>query len=144
MARNRDNTQTDSPRRREALRDMATRTRRFCGHPGCTELVVSGYCEAHSAQHEQSRIDSRESASRRGYDSRWRAFSKRYLARPENQFCALRISPRCNHLAECVDHIHPLQGPRDPRKYDKSNLQPACNACNTLKRQRVIVGRHRD
>jgi 5-methylcytosine-specific restriction protein A len=114
------------------------RSKRFCSHYGCSRLVTTTYCEEHAPLHQPK--DNRGSASERGYDWKWHKFSKAYLSRPENQFCALHISPHCTEIADCVDHIHALTGPNDPRKYDPDNLQPSCRACNTLKGKQIIEG----
>ena len=118
---------------------MATRSLHFCNHAGCKRLVSETYCEEHAPLHAVY-ADNRLSAKERGYDTKWSRFSKRYLAEPDHQFCALHISSTCRGIAECVDHIIPLQGPHDPRKYDRSILQPSCLPCNTLKGKQVIRG----
>ena len=120
---------------------IATKSRHFCSHPGCNRLVSDTYCEEHAPLHRKQESH-RPASTDRGYDWRWRKFAKKYLARPEHQFCALHISSRCTGLADCVDHIHPLQGPNDPRKYDLTNLQPSCTPCNVRKGKRVIYGTH--
>ena len=117
---------------------MANRAPHFCPHPGCYNLTTDTYCPDHAPLHAPT--DNRASAAERGYDARWSRFAKRYLSMPEHQFCALHISPRCKGVAECVDHISPLRGPGDPRKYDLDNLQPCCLACNTLKGKQVMRG----
>jgi 5-methylcytosine-specific restriction enzyme A len=117
---------------------MPTKSPHFCLHPGCRTLTVDAYCMEHAPLHQYT--DNRENATARGYDNRWRKFSRRYLAMPEHQFCVLHISPACRGLAECVDHIVPLQGPNDPRKYDIKNLQPACLPCNTAKGRKETRG----
>lgn len=117
---------------------MPIRSMHFCNHAGCNILTADTYCIEHAPLHQHA--DNRDSARQRGYDSRWSRFSKKYLAHPDHQFCALHISQNCRGIAECVDHIYPLQGPRDPRKYDPTNLQPACLICNTVKGKRVIRG----
>jgi 5-methylcytosine-specific restriction protein A len=118
---------------------MATRSLHFCNQAGCKRLVSGTYCEEHAPLH-ATYTDNRASAAERGYDTRWSKFSKRYLAHPEHQFCALHISPTCRGIAECVDHIHPLAGPHDPGKFDRNNLQPSCLPCNTLKGKQIIRG----
>ena len=125
--------------------NMATHAQHFCQHPGCSMLTSSRWCERHAALHQQDRTDSahmsderRGSAAQRGYDAAWHRFSRWYLSRPENQFCALHISPRCKVRAECVDHIVSLAD--GGAKYAYDNLQPSCLACNTLKGRRVIRG----
>ena len=118
---------------------MASKSPHFCLQPSCHNLTNNAYCEEHAPLH-MTYADNRASASERGYDAKWSRFSKRYLSQPEHQFCALHISPNCKGIAECVDHINPLRGKDDPRKYDQSNLQPACLACNTLKGKQTIRG----
>jgi len=119
---------------------MPVKPLRFCAHSGCKNLTDKRFCDEHAADEQIKSIDHRGSAQERGYDNNWRKFSKWFLSLPENQFCKLHISSRCNGLAECVDHIHPLQGPNDPRKYDLGNVQASCLACNTLKGGKVIIG----
>jgi len=118
---------------------MAVRSKRFCLHPSCNVLTSDTYCPEHAPLHDV-RVDNRVSAAERGYDTKWSKFSKRYLSHPDHQFCALHISANCRGVAECVDHVHPLQGPNDPRKYDPSNLQSVCLPCNTLKGKQTIRG----
>ena len=117
---------------------MANKPPHFCIHPGCRTLTHEAYCAEHAPLHAYT--DNRASASERGYDAKWSRFAKHYLSMPEHQFCALHISPNCRSVSECVDHVVPLEGPDDPKKYDTSNLQPACLACNTLKGKRVMRG----
>lgn len=123
---------------------MAIRAKHFCAHPGCNELTASRYCPMHQpAEYTDTAraYDARRgSAAQRGYDARWNRFSKRYLAHPDHQFCALHISARCAGRAQCVDHIRPLAGPDDPGRFDPENLQPACLACNTAKGNRTLLG----
>lgn len=115
---------------------MAIKALHLCAAPGCRNLCREKYCEAHQPQ----RFDGRRNAAARGYDRRWARFRAWYLAQPEHQFCALHISPRCKGLAECIDHIVPLNGPDDSGRFDLDNLQPACLACNTAKGRRIIRG----
>ena len=48
-----------------------------CKHPGCPELVSVGqkYCENHKALHPEEQ----RSAATRGYNSKWRRESKKFL-----------------------------------------------------------------
>ena len=130
------------------------RAAQICKAAGCSTITrdPSGYCEAHraaamAALEERKRLwrrktdECRGSASERGYDARWSRYSKWYLKQPGHQLCALRISPRCSIVAQCVDHIDPPDSRYDPRFWDQSNHQPACLACNTLKGHRFMVGK---
>ncbi|MBQ8129987.1 MAG: HNH endonuclease [Clostridia bacterium] len=127
---------------------MAHRSKRFCRCPGCSQLTSdpSGYCEDHRHLFDEQtrRRDLRRgTAKARGYDSRWARYSKAFLAQPGHQLCALRIDEGCAIVAQCVDHIDPPDGPRDPRFWDPANHQPACIHCNSVKGHRLIVGPHR-
>lgn len=69
----------------------------------------------------------RESASRRGYDSRWRKARKLYLEK--NPLC--RMCEQLGHItpATLVDHIIPHKG-NQKLFWDKSNWQPLCAPCH--------------
>lgn len=105
-----------------------------CAAPGCRRLTVAGrsYCDACAPKREQARqaqLDAtRRSASKRGYDRRWRKIAKATLARePLCRRCAgLGVLTR----ATDVDHIVPkAQGGTD----QDDNLQPLCHACHSGK-----------
>lgn len=127
---------------------MPNRPMAICSVPGCSELVPAGtgYCEKHAEKQKQKRKESfkeydkqRGSASERGYDYRWQKYSRWFLKQPENVFCKLQL-PGCTNLSECVDHIDPPDGPKDPRFWDKNNHQGACLHCNSVKGHKKIVG----
>lgn len=118
---------------------MASKAKRICNHPGCSELVDSGYCEKHKKQNQRQRDQRRGSANQRGYTYRWQKYSKLFLSNPDNVFCKLQL-PGCDNLAECVDHIQPPDGPDDPRFWEPRNHQPACIHCNSTKGHRKQVG----
>jgi 5-methylcytosine-specific restriction protein A len=101
---------------------------------GCGgKLVASGYCDACLAKGKGK--DTRPSAARRLYGSRWRKGSKTWLARPENQFCV--GYPKGRHgerlvAAQVPDHIEAHKG--DVALFwDESNWQPLCIPCNSRK-----------
>lgn len=118
---------------------MPNRPLRICNHPGCHELVRSGYCEKHKQQDQQQRDQRRGSANERGYTYRWQRYTKVFLANPENVFCKLQM-PGCTNISECVDHIDPPDGPDDPRFWDPHNHQGACIHCNSVKGHRKQAG----
>lgn len=115
---------------------MPNKPRRFCQHPGCGNLADGQYCSEHANSRRPR--DNRRNAGERGYDLRWQRFRDWYLEQPGNQFCKLHISPGCTVVADCIDHIRPLE--LGGEKYDLNNLQPACLRCNTVKGQREIRG----
>ena len=84
----------------------------------------------------------RGSARERGYDSRWSAYSKWYLAQPNHQLCALRLDEGCAVVAQCVDHIDPPDDRHDPRFWNPENHQPACIHCNSVKGHRFMRGKY--
>lgn len=132
---------------------MASRSARFCKYENCSNIVTgsANYCNDHKAEAEaeaarrkqakQRRGDMRRGNSRdRGYTSAWSKYSKAFLARPENQFCVLRMDGGCAVVAQCVDHIDPPENATDPRFWNKANHQPACIHCNSVKGHRKLVG----
>jgi len=121
---------------------MPSKPKRFCAHSGCKNLTTSKYCDLHQIDADQAykmRDRSRGTASQRGYTYRWSKCSKHFLSMPENQICKLHL-PGCTLLAECVDHIIPVNGPYDPNFWKPDNWQSSCLSCNTIKGKRTIKG----
>lgn len=120
---------------------------KFCKHTGCRNLVKNGYCELHKedaiAEEEarKRRKDGhrRGSAYQRGYNERWRKYSKWYLNQPEHTFCALHLEG-CTLYAQCVDHVIPPKDANDPLFWDTRNHQPACIHCNSVKGATSVRG----
>lgn len=110
---------------------MPSRPKRPCNHPRCPNLTKDRFCEAHSKQERQRADKQRGTAHERGYNSRWRRYSKWYLKQPENVFCKLQYKG-CNNLAQCVDHIKPAY-PDSEEFFDPDNHQSACIHCNSVK-----------
>ncbi len=111
-----------------------------CKHPGCPELVPYGkkYCE----EHEKLYHGERDSAHKRGYNSKWQKARKRYLS-------AHPLCVRCQKdgkyvRATVVDHIVPHRG--DPVLFwDENNWQSLCKSCHdkkTWKEDRTPVYRY--
>ncbi|MDY2838059.1 MAG: HNH endonuclease [Bilifractor sp.] len=99
-----------------------------CRHPGCPNLVPAGekYCREHKVLHSEEN----RSAAARGYGSRWRRESKKFL----------QLHPLCQEClrhgiakpATVVDHIVPHRG--DLRLFwDRSNWQALCKKCHDKK-----------
>lgn len=121
---------------------MPSKAKRFCAHAGCSNLTTGKYCEVHQSDADQAYKDRdrrRGTAQERGYTYRWAKYSKQYLSHPDHQICKLHL-PGCTLLAECVDHIVPVNGPDDPNFWLESNHQSSCLHCNTIKGKRTIVG----
>jgi 5-methylcytosine-specific restriction protein A len=67
----------------------------------------------------------------RGYDWAWNKLRERHIA--QNPLCARCAARGRVTAAREVDHIHPFDGPGDPRRLDPSNLQSLCVACHVAK-----------
>ncbi|WP_312072141.1 HNH endonuclease signature motif containing protein [Anaerotignum propionicum] len=99
-----------------------------CKHPSCPALVPYGrsYCEKHQVLHRSDRL----SASKRGYDSRWRKARARFLK--DHPLCVKCKEEGILVKATVVDHIVPHRG--DQRLFwDESNWQPLCKKCHDKK-----------
>lgn len=99
-----------------------------CQHPGCPALIPYGkqYCEKHAPLHTADR----ESAGKRGYNSRWRRESKAFLA--AHPLCAECQKEGRYVQATVVDHIVPHRG--DQKLFwDRSNWQPLCEHHHNVK-----------
>ena len=100
-----------------------------CYHPGCPELTPTGYCDKHKKETRKRHNAYRGSAHSRGYTSRWRRESKRFL-QYNAYVCAV-----CGGIATEVDHIVPHKG--DPKLFwNKDNWQPICSPCHKKKTAR--------
>ena len=107
---------------------MPTKTKVPCKHPGCAALVPSGtkYCDVHRPLHPEEV----RPAAERGYGSRWRKESRRFLqAHPLCEQCAKQGR---YVKATVVDHRQPHRG--DPCLFwDESNWQALCKRCHDYK-----------
>lgn len=78
------------------------------------------------ATKKRKRVDRRKSSTKRGYGYQWEKYSRQY--RRDNPMCA-----KCEHPADCVDHIQPITGPDDPLFWIEENHQPLCTTCHSKK-----------
>ena len=121
---------------------MPPAPRRPCKHPGCKELVSNGpYCGQHEKKKaeivkiERKKYDNERGTSHsRGYDYRWRKYSKQY--RLDNPLCVMCEKDGKLTLTQCVDHIIPVSGPDDPLFWDENNHQSLCHAHHSEKTAR--------
>jgi 5-methylcytosine-specific restriction enzyme A len=102
-----------------------------CTMPGCGALVHGGRCDKHKPK------DTRPTAARRGYGSRWQKARAAFLG----------INPLCTHCAEqgrtveasVVDHIEPHRG--DAKLFwDSHNWQSLCKRCHDGWKARIERG----
>jgi 5-methylcytosine-specific restriction protein A len=116
-----------------------------CKHSGCSELTrnKSGYCDAHQGDYKprdyHRENKQRKSSTSLGYNYRWQKYRALFFRKPGNQICKLHL-PGCTLIATEIDHIDPPDGPNDPKFWDRSNHQPACRYCNSVKGRKKIVG----
>ena len=118
---------------------MALRPMRPCAHPGCRELVRTGYCDKHRPKDRQRR--SAEAAD-------WHTWytlpiwvddlrPKQLLKEPFCRECSRRAAREgLSYLARVratdVDHIAPHRGEWS-RFTDRTNLQSLCHSCHSRK-----------
>ena len=108
---------------------MPFAAKRPCAQPGCSALVVKGYCAEHARA---SRVydKHRGTAAQRGYDAAWQRASKAYLrAHPiaKDIYCYHESELGGPQPAEVVDHIVPHRG--DVKLFwDSANWQPLTKA----------------
>jgi len=89
--------------------------------PGCPEIAaVGGYCQRHAKERPRA-PDTRDSASRRGYDQGWRRLRAAFLRR----------------YSECADcgapatEAHHLVSVSEGGSDSWDNLIPLCKACHS-------------
>ena len=113
--------------------DMPMRARRACCVPGCGALVDDGqYCDVH--RRVSSDGDERVSASRRGYDYRWRQLRRMVLS--AHPLCAdpfnVHAADGVVVLATDVHHVVPLSSGAASQVLNRmDNLQPLCHSCHS-------------
>jgi len=103
---------------------MARAPKLPCRYPGCGQLVErSGYCEEHKKLVNQQYEATRETAVKRGYNTRWRNVRKIMLNRfPICQICESRGETTPATLVHHVD--------RNPKNNDFDNLLCLCVKCH--------------
>lgn len=99
---------------------------RPCRNLGCAKLTEDKYC----TEHKEFEIKERATATKRGYDSKWRTARNRFLK--VNPLCV-----RCKYEGELVkatvvDHIKPHRGDKK-LFWDESNWQALCKSCHDKK-----------
>lgn len=85
----------------------------------------AGYCEAHQPTTRWHRTTPRGTSTQRGYGADWQRLRKQILEADSQ--CHY-----CGKHATTVDHIVPISV--DPSlRLERTNLVPACLACNTAR-----------
>ncbi|ASS66565.1 HNH endonuclease signature motif containing protein [Paenibacillus sp. RUD330] len=115
---------------------MPERPLKPCGHTGCRQLSRERFCTDHTK--DRHRYDrERGSASKRGYDARWRAARADYLKR--HPMCLYCYQRGIVTAATVVDHIIPHKGDK-ALFWDTRNWQPLCKSCHDSKTVREDGG----
>lgn len=108
---------------------MPSKPKKPCRKQGCTNLVENGYCEKHRKE-SWARDSRRESASKRGYDHRWKKARHEFLVR--NPLCKTCLRNGRVEPATDVDHVIPHRG--DQKLFwDIQNWQSLCHSCHSKK-----------
>lgn len=127
---------------------MALSAPRPCPYPGCGVLGSGGYCAKHAQQASIHREQYRESAHKRGYDSRWKSARAGWLR--QHPLCGDRADGPSPEHSEClqarrltaatdVDHIVPHRGDKS-LFWERTNWQSLCHACHSAKTAREDGG----
>jgi len=109
---------------------MPIKPKKPCRYPGCPELVENGYCEKHSKSTKGRYENSRETATQRGYGTRWQKLRNSYVkAHPLCEECL-----RKGLITPVKDVHHKVKHNGDPvLLYDWDNLESLCRACHNEK-----------
>jgi 5-methylcytosine-specific restriction protein A len=108
-----------------------------CHWPGCRELVLGRYCEAHEGEVRRQADQQRGSAAARGYGRKWQAARADFIRR--NPVCVACAGRGLVAAAEVVDHVVPHRG--DQRLFwSRSNWQALCKPCHDVKTAREDGG----
>ena len=111
-----------------------------CLHPGCSALVSrgeKGRCPQHRKAYEKGLDQYRETATARGYDSRWARFRDWYLN--QHPLCGCG----CGRVAQEVHHLIPVTGPDDPRFYDVDGLVALSKGCHSRATMKMLNERRK-
>ncbi|MET3846863.1 5-methylcytosine-specific restriction protein A [Paenibacillus sp. OAE614] len=111
---------------------MPTKPKRPCVHPGCRELTTDGNrCPVHKKEQRQYEDRNRETATQRGYDSKWRSARAGYLKK--HPLCAHCMNEGQLTEATVVDHIIPHKGDKALFWDSENNWQPLCKRHHDIK-----------
>lgn len=114
---------------------MMARAMRVCSTTGCVDLTKAGQTKCSTCRRGADR--KRGNPAQRGYDARWQATRRAYLAR--YPYCVDCAAEGKMVRATDVDHLDNL-GPHGPRGYDWSNFAARCHAHHSSRTARESGG----
>ena len=107
---------------------MASKAKRFCTYPGCSNLTSSGRCEAHRKESKKQYNSNRQSVRERGYNTQWDKTSKKH--KELNPLCVECLKIGEVTPTQITHHIIPeqlcVQIGRHDLIYDMDNLKADC------------------
>lgn len=99
--------------------------------------MSTGYCEAHKPEEHQRYDQYRESAAKRGYDSKWRKAREGWLKK--HPLCVECERNGIIKTATVVDHIEAHKGDK-VKFWDRNNWQSLCEKHHNKKTVREDGG----
>lgn len=113
---------------------MGRKAPTFCRHPGCGDLVRSGYCDKHKPAERADRLAGQRDYNQRRSDSdslygtqRWRKLSVAFKRR--HPCCSECERNGLTRPTEIVDHIVPAKEDLS-LFWDWKNLRALCHDCH--------------
>ena len=108
---------------------MPRKPKHPCNYPGCPELTTEWYCKEHKRRVSKNYEVGRETAVKRGYDTRWKAVRKLKLSRDPLCQCDVcqnaMASGQQPMIANCVHHIN--GNTKDNRRENLLSMHGACH-----------------
>lgn len=101
-----------------------------CKYPSCNVLTDNAYCDKHQKEVNARRDSNRMSSHERGYTSKWRKASKKYL--DKHPWCVECEKNGIHEPATETDHIIPHKGDKK-LFWDRNNWQGLCHNCHSKK-----------
>jgi len=111
---------------------MAMRPLKACPVPGCPNRVTRGRCEQHTRQSQRLASSHQASRHERGYDNRWAAYARSFLAANPNCRDIYAVHGQFGKFADLVDHIIPASVAPE-LFWEPSNHQSLCTTCHRRK-----------
>ena len=115
---------------------MAMKPLRPCRHPGCSALVLDGYCDAHRPKRESDRSEEAKSWRWMYQTPEW-TDDLRPTQLLREPFCRICAQHGRRVRATDVDHIVDHKGNWD-KFSDRSNLESLCHSCHSRKTAREL------